>query len=352
MAGKIKINTVAYKGSKRKLVKYINQYANEIGAYSAFDGFSGSGIVSAQMRLEGLVTYANDLNISSYIYGRVFLEGYNIAVVHRHIEMMSNITPTVGWLTLNYSGYVDRVIKNTGGRIESRPLGLIRKNAMVLDAARDYVENLSDIDERDRNALIFSIILAFNKVFNNTADQKSSLKNWSTKSLKDVVFVPPTLISGPSGFQLKGDVFNIDIPTVDFIYYDPPYSNGVLYSSCYHINDSIAIWDKPPLDKDYALPRPLRAAIRKNKQSGRPFYSKKTIHDDFVRLLASRSAKRIVMSYSDAPRNLITIDDLATIASKFGNVKIDKHGHKIAMQPKTQKKISKSLNEYFIVIDK
>ena len=83
------------------------------------------------------------------------MEGYDTAVVHRHIKMMSNITPTVGWLTLNYSGYVDRVIKNTGGRIESRPLGLIRKNAMVLDAARDYVENLSDIDERDRNALIF-----------------------------------------------------------------------------------------------------------------------------------------------------------------------------------------------------
>ncbi len=61
----LKINTVAYKGSKRKLLENIERFAEEIEAETVFDGFSGTGIVSAFLRSKGYVVCANDLNESS-----------------------------------------------------------------------------------------------------------------------------------------------------------------------------------------------------------------------------------------------------------------------------------------------
>ena len=76
-----KIKTVSYKGSKRKLLSSIVELAREVNAESVFDGFSGTGIVSATLRNEGYVVSGCDLNFSSYVFGKVFLEGYNPQIV-------------------------------------------------------------------------------------------------------------------------------------------------------------------------------------------------------------------------------------------------------------------------------
>ena len=345
----MKIKTVGYKGSKRKLLHMILDYTTEIGAKTAFDGFSGTGIVSAHLRSNGLITSANDLNYSSYIYGRVFLEGFNEEVVNRHLEVMNKITPVDGWLTKNYSGTVNRLVRGTGERSD-RPLGLVGLNAMKIDAARDYIDSLVDIDDRDRNALIFSTILGLTSVFNNPTDQKSAFKNWSKASLKEVNFSSPTLVEGPVGTQHRGDIFEVQAEEVDFVYYDPPYTHGVLYGSCYHLNDSLALWDKPAVDKSYAVPRPSRAVFRGKKAGS--FYSKTSAPVDFRRLLGLRTARRTVLSYSDAPRNCISIEDLTEISKEFGNVTVENVHHKICTQYNSQNKISNSLKEYFIIIDR
>jgi len=345
----MKIKTVGYKGSKRKLLYMILDYAKEIGSETAFDGFSGTGIVSAHLRSSGIVTSANDLNYSSYIYGRVFLEGFNDEVVKHHVQIMSKLEPLSGWLTENYSGTVNRLVRGTGERAD-RPLGLIASNAMKLDAAREYIDNLTNVEEKDKNALIFSTILGLNSVFNNPTDQKSAFKKWSKASLKEVSFGSPTLIDGPRGTQYRGDIFEVKTEKVDFVYYDPPYTHGVLYGSCYHINDSVALWDKPVVNKEYAIPRPERAVFRGKKPGS--FYSKMSAPDDFKHLLSLRDANRTVLSYSDAPRNCISIEDLAEISKEFGEVRIENVHHKICTQYSSQNKVSNSLKEYFIIIDK
>tara|TARA_R110000824_G_C15176198_1_gene673319 strand:+ start:725 stop:1762 length:1038 start_codon:yes stop_codon:yes gene_type:complete len=345
----MKIKTVSYKGSKRKLLHMILDYAKEIESKTAFDGFSGTGIVSAHLRSNGIVISANDLNYSSYIYGRVFLEGFNEDVVKHHVQAMNKLDPLSGWLTENYSGTVNRFVRGTGARAD-RPLGLVAFNAMKLDAAREYIDSLTDIEEKDRNALIFSAVLGLNSVFNNPTDQKSAFKEWSKASLKEISFGSPTLIEGPQGTQHRGDIFEVKTEKVDFVYYDPPYTHGVLYGSCYHLNDSVAFWDKPTVNKEYAIPRPERAVFRGKKPGS--FYSKVSAPDDFRRLLGLREAKRTVLSYSDAPRNCISIEDLTDISKEFGTARVENVHHKICTQYNSQNKISNSLKEYFIIIDK
>jgi len=345
-----KIKTVAYKGSKRKLLGDIQCLAEEIGAKTIFDGFSGTGIVSAFLRRNGMKVYANDLNFSSYLYGKVFLEGYDEKKVQSHIKTMNSLGPIAGWLTENYSGTKKRKVRTLSG-LHERPLAYLRENAMKIDAAREYIDASEDIGDKTRNALIFSVILGADSVFNNSNDQKSSLKEWSKKANKEVEFVAPTLIGGTQGEQFIGDIFSVDIPQdVDMVYYDPPYTTGVLYGSCYHLNDTIAMWDKPKLKFEYALPRPARASFR-SKNAG-SFYSKKTVKDDFRKILSNAAkARRIVLSYSDAPRNAIEIEELKNVCREFGTVEVRQREHKICTQIKSQVRRSEKLQEFFIVID-
>jgi len=347
----VKFKTVAYKGSKRKLLNNIKYYAEQVDAKTFFDGFSGTGIVSANMRSCGYTVTANDLNHSSYLYGRVFLNGFNPSIVGQHIEIMNNLQPLSGWLTENYSGERERVIRGTGGKKELRPKGYIVANAMKIDAAREYVESLLTVNEHDKDALIFSVVTGADRVFNNSNDQKSSLKRWSPSALKEVRFVTPTLIVGPIGKQLMGDITTVDL-NADIVYLDPPYTHGVLYASCYHLNDSIAKWNKPTLDESYAIPRPVEVCFRKNKKNAGGFYNKKSAPDSFDAIIGSASCSRLLLSYSDAPRNVLTITQLVDICRQYGKVQVESFDHKICMQPNQMNKISSDLKEFFIVLDK
>ena len=346
----MKYKTVAYKGSKRKLLNDIEMIAKDIGARTIFDGFSGTGIVSAHLRHKGFQVDANDISESAYIFGSVFLQSYNKDAVKDLVTQLNNIEPQIGWLTENYSGTCKRKIRGTGGEIQERPLGYTVSNAMKLDAARDFVKNL-DIKDNDKRALIFSVILAADSVFNNSNDQKSSLKEWQPKSLKDVVFEAPTFVDGFDGIQYKGNILDASIGSYDMVYLDPPYTHGVLYDSCYHLNDSIAKWDKPKLDYDYALPRPDSICYRKKGQTAGMFYNKSTAKECFAKIADKFDCKRLVLSYSDAPRNTLTIEELFDIFSKRGNCYIRTKDHKICTQPKSMNKVSTNLKEYFIIID-
>lgn len=343
------MKTVSIKGSKRKLLDDILSFAQEIDATTVLDGFSGSGIVSAFLRKNGMTVSANDKMKSANLYSRVFLEGFDKKEVEKHIRHINTLSGKVGWLTKNYSGEKTRIIKGTGGQQESRPLGFIKSNSMIIDEARDYADTITD--ERTKNAVVFSIVIAMNKVFNGSTDQKSCLKDWSTSSKKKVRFEIPTLITGTVGKTFSGNILDLKEVEYDFVYLDPPYTGGVLYDACYHLNDSLTTWTKPVLDPDFAIPRPKEVCFKKNKLSTGEFYSKKTAEKEFKKLISMFKAKRIVLSYSDAPRNILTIDKLCEICSEVGTLTVKDKDHKICTQAASQNKISEELKEFFFIID-
>jgi len=343
------MKTISIKGSKRKLLDDILFFAKEIEAKTALDGFSGSGIVSAHLRKNGMQVSANDKMISANLYSRVFLEGFDKEKVEKEIKHINTLAGKAGWLSANYSGEKSRVIKGTGGQAQSRPRGFIVSNAMILDEARDYAETI--VDPRTKNAVVFSIIMAMNKVFNGSTDQKSCLKEWTAPAKKKVSFDLPTLIVGKTGKTFSGNVLDLKETKYEFVYLDPPYTGGVLYDACYHLNDSVTSWTKPNLEHDYAVARPKNVCFKKNKISTGEFYSKKTAEKEFRKLLSMFAAKRIVLSYSDAPRNILTIDKLCEICSEIGTLTVKDRDHKICTQAASQNKISEELKEFFFVID-
>ncbi len=283
--------------------------------------------------------------------GRVFLEGYDPDEFDCYRQIMQNLPPVQGWLTDNYSGERERVIRGTNGSVECRPMAYTRSNAMRLDAARDWIDKQTTISAALKNALIFSVILAADRAFNGTNDQKSSLKAWTTRALTPVSFPTPSLIEGPTGTQLNSDILHLDSKAYDFVYLDPPYTHGVLYAACYHLNNSIAVWNKPQLNYDYALPRPLDICFRDKGETAGGFYNKSTAAECFQHLLTQFDCKRIVLSYSNAPRNVLTPDELFAICSAVGTVSTYSVDHAICTQPSMFNKVSTELKELFITID-
>ena len=346
----MKYKTIGFKGSKRKLLDIITKLTLEVEDVETFyDGFSGSGIVSAHMRQNGLEVFSSDKSPSASLYARVFLNGFDTDIVKNHIKTLNSITGKKGWIYKNYSGTFLRPVRGETSP-QWRPRAFSLANGEKLDSIFDYIHNLPDSAEKD--ALLFSAIIAMNKVFNGTNDQKSSLKDWSAASKKAVQLELPTLIKGIQGTVENCDIFETNNTEVDVVYLDPPYTTGVLYDACYHLNDSVVLWDKPVVDNSFALPRPDRVCFKKNQKCAGAFYIKKTVKNDFDNLLAQFDCKRIILSYSNSPRNAISFADLLLVCQKHGTVTVYDTDHKICMQPKTMKKRQKNLVEYFFVIDK
>jgi adenine-specific DNA methylase len=346
----MKYITPGFKGSKRKLLSTITKLTLEVEDVETFyDGFSGSGIVSAHMRNNGLEVFSSDKSPSASLYASVFLKGFDSDVVKSHIDTINSLPGTKGWIFKNYSGTFLRPVRGQSSP-QWRPRAFSVSNGQMLDSIFDYIHNLPD--SLEKNALLFSAIIAMNKVFNGTNDQKSSLKEWSTASKNAVRLELPTLIEGVKGTVENCDIFETTNTEVDVVYLDPPYTTGVLYDACYHLNDSVVLWDKPSVDNSFALPRPDRVCFKKNQKCAGAFYLKKTVHDDFNRLLGKFDCERIILSYSNGPRNAISFADLLLICQKHGTVTVYDQNHKVCMQPKSMKKQQKSLVEYFFVIDK
>ena len=346
----MKYKTTGFKGSKRKLLPAITKLTLEVEDVETFyDGFSGSGIVSAHMRHNGLEVFSSDKSPSAALYAGVFLNGFDKDLVEKEIKKINNLTGKKGWIFKNYSGNFLRPVRGEASP-QWRPRAFSVSNGQKLDAIFDYIHSLQPSAEK--NALLFSAIIAMNKVFNGTNDQKSSLKEWSSSSKKDVRLEVPTLIEGIRGTVEKCDIFETSNSAVDVVYLDPPYTTGVLYDACYHLNDSVVLWDKPSVDNSFALPRPDRVCFKKNQKCAGAFYMKKTVHEDFDNLLKQFDCKRIILSYSNGSRNAISFADLLLICQKYGTVTVYDQDHKICMQPKKMKKQQKNLVEYFFVIDK
>lgn len=346
----MKYKTIGFKGSKRKLLQTIEALTLEVeDAETFYDGFSGSGIVSAHMRHKGFEVFASDKMPSAALYAKVFLNGFDQGIIDSEIKRLNRIPAKQGWLYKNYSGNYLRNVRGESAP-QWRPRAFKGYNAGTLDAVFDSIHSMPDSNEK--NALLFSAIIAMNKIFNGTNDQKSSLKEWTVASHRPLELQSPTNIKGIVGTVEQCEIFDSVNTEVDVVYLDPPYTTGVLYDACYHLNDSVTLWDKPKVDMSFALPRPERVCFKKNQKCAGPFYMKKTVHEDFHKLLGMFDCKRIILSYSNGVRNAISFADLLLICQKYGQVTVYDQDHKICMQPKKMKKQQKNLVEYFFVIDK
>jgi adenine-specific DNA-methyltransferase len=167
------------------------------------------------------------------------------------------------------------------------------KNGARVDAIRDAIE----ADHRDsalRPILLTSLMLAADRVDSTTGLQMAYLKEWATRSHRDLELRRPELLPGP-GATVCGDATEtVDrLDPVDLMYLDPPY-NQHRYFTNYHIWETLVRWDDP---EAYGIAR--KRIDSRDASTKSVFNTKREMPAALADLIRRARAQVLVISYND-----------------------------------------------------
>ena len=304
----VKTHGIKYLGSKRVLLPQLESIFKDIAPRTALDVFTGTTRVAQLMRQLGVRVTTSDTATYSRVFSHAWVSGcYNIAYVE-HVAAMLNMQPGHrGWFTQNYCD-----VPGVKG-------GIVRfvtpANGMKVDFIRDEIADMlsrGQLSMHEADALIATLIMAVDRVDNTTGIQQAYLKEWCTRSqtaLDMIVYKTPV---GPIGNHIVGDVLTCQLPSADLAYIDPPYNQHV-YSTNYHIWESLVRWDKPAVD--------LKTNRRIDLCGGgvaTPWNRRKDVGDAFRQLLNRLDVSIALISYSSGSH--MSLDELTAIVAETHDI--------------------------------
>ena len=318
-----------YYGNKTKLLEFISETANELPLSdnkSFFDVFTGTTSVAKHFKQQGYTVFANDFLYFCYVLAEAYIKINNVptfsklngSLKHHNpvdaIELLNNLEPKVGFITKNYSPY-----------LENKRQYFSVKNAMKIDVVRSQINNWREanlISEAEACYLIASLLYAINLVSNVSGTYGSYLKEWDKRSLKKLTLVAPEIIPSSranKAFNAKAEDI-VGKHEVDILYLDPPY-NSRQYASNYFLLELIAEgwFDKEPEIYGHTGMRPYD----EQKSS---FSTKRQAAAALNEIIQKAKAKYILLSYNN--EGIIPHDEILKILSKRGRVEIKTFDHK------------------------
>ena len=334
---------VHYLGSKAKILPHILHLTNKTipKGSKVLDIFTGSGRVAQALKQDGFIVYTGDLNDASRVYSNALVHTKDFQHLQKYIDIFNNTSIPKdydGWITKNYSGEGDVNAERELHRY------IMPKNSIKADFARDYTQELYEkktIDLFEYDVLICSIIFAMNKVDNSVGQQHAYLKEWNSRAHKDIDFKLIPELKGPiGGYHIHGDCFEVDYPSADLAYLDPPYTPTVPYHEYYHIWDSITLWDKPEtkLKARRRIDRVKRGEGWREKYDNTflniPWYDIKNkdnielngAYQSFKTIVEKLDTKYIMISYSN--ESIVSKNQMLSLLKQYGKVDIMEIDHK------------------------
>jgi adenine-specific DNA-methyltransferase len=324
---------IPYIGNKRKLLPLIGRAidASGIGAGASFvDLFSGSGVVARFAKARGFRTIANDWEPYSEQINRCTIgcnaaPGFDGRSYAEMIAHLNALPPVQGWVT-------DHLCPDDDDHyvIGHDRLFYMRKNGMRIDAIREELDALKRggrIDDAQFACLLAPLLYQSCYTSNTSGVFKGFHAGWGGSNGTARYRICGDLWLEPAAFcdnGLVNEVTRLDAQSFgrehgadyDFAYVDPPY-NQHPYGSNYHVLNSVALWDKPPLGRKIGG-RGDKSAIRLDWRTERrsPYNSARHAARAFAALIDGIAARWIAVSYSTDGN--ITLPDLAQAACARG----------------------------------
>lgn len=325
----LKTQGVKYAGSKLKIIPKILNLADKIGAKSVLDGFSGTTRVSQAFAKSGYSVVSNDSSVWSEIFATCYLKAQDTDSYYEElIQHLNSLSPIDGWFTHHYGG-------EENGGISVQNDGLKKPwqihNTRKLDAIREEIDRL-DLSKTDEAVALTSLILALDKVDSTLGHFTSYLREWSTRSYKDIFLEVPSIVRSKEAenhIVSRSDVFSaVNTFDTDLSYFDPPYGSNnekmppsrVRYRSYYHLLTTVCLNDKPELfgkakrrkdSSDSYLPSVFED-FRKNESGD--FVAVKAIED----LIRKTKSRWVILSYSSGGR--ATAEELDKTLKENGRI--------------------------------
>ena len=344
----LKENLIAYIGNKRRLLPFIEAailhiLKDDSSIKTALDLFAGSGSVSRLLKTLNLEVYSNDWEYYSYILNYAHLS-INIKDLDNMFIHTGGLENTINMInSINYINDNDRYISKYYAPSDDNNPDLVNErlfytqyNASKIDIIRHNIEELyknNAINQKEYYYLIASIIYE-SATHTNTSGVFKAFhagfggrnKDALNRILSPISLKQIPLFQGADCYVSMLDANEFVIRNkdkhFDLVYLDPPY-NQHQYGSNYHLLNTIALWDKPPINKNIYIDgkKTDKGGIRKDWVKTKSLYCyKQTAKDTLINLLDNINSNYIVMSYSTD--GIIEYDDLISILEEHGKLDI------------------------------
>ncbi|WP_157143705.1 DNA adenine methylase [Brachyspira pilosicoli] len=344
----LKNNLIAYIGNKRRLLPFIeNAFLNILeedkNIKTALDLFAGSGSVSRLLKTLNLKVYSNDWEYYSYIlnYAHICINKKDVKNMFKHTGGVENTINIINNIeTINDKDrYISKYyapLDDNNPDLKNERLFYTQYNATRIDIIRHNIEELyknKAINKKEYYYLLASIIYEGATHTNTSGVFKAFHSGFGGRN-KDALkrILSPISLKELSLYDgIKGEVSMLDANEYilknkdkhfDLVYLDPPY-NQHQYGSNYHLLNTIALWDKPAINREIYIngKKTDKGGIRKDWVKTKSDYCyKKTAKDAFKNLIDNINASHIVLSYSTD--GIIDYDDLISILENKGKLKI------------------------------
>jgi len=348
---------IAYIGNKRRLLPLIHTALVKCGyenqrETSFLDLFAGSGVVSRLARLLNFRVVSNDWEYYTYVINKAYLgiEQKELRLMFREqggLEKLLDSLNSVADVPAE-DQYVSRYYSPSSEAnnldFKRERMFYTRRNGLAIDRIRNRIEELYP-EEKVRRVpanqkekyLLLALLLYESATHTNTSGVfKAYHKGFGghggdalRRILAAIELRAPVLINCryPSEVYCEDALALISSDQMknrrwDIAYLDPPY-NQHQYGSNYHLLNTIALWDRPPVDNSLNERGVLKdkAAIRKDWTQTRSDYCyRESAEVAFSRLIDTFDAAHILLSYST--EGLIPFEALMDICTRRGELEI------------------------------
>lgn len=350
---------IAYIGNKRRLLPLLLKALAEVESRGSrkiskdgvfIDFFSGTGVVARLAKSLGFSVIANDWEDYSRVLNRAFIEGSDEDVrlfeneggldrVLAELNALAAFDPEAAYISEYYCPADD-----ARPDVEKERLFYTRQNGILIDNIRLAIEKRyagSDrVSKRKKNLLLALLLVEASTRANTNGVFKGFHQGFGglshdalSRILRPVSLSAPVLLPDT---KKRHKVFKSDALKLakklsgleaEIAYLDPPY-NQHQYGSNYHLLNTVARNDRPPVSKSFWIDgkKTDKSAIRKDWIKTRSaFCYKESAHRDFKTLVQTVRAKYILVSYST--EGIISVEDMVKILAEKGRVGVVTSGY-------------------------
>jgi len=365
----LRAQIITYMGNKRKLIAPIQEALDIVKGelkqdfLTLGDGFSGSGVVSRLMKENAKALYVNDMAKYSRTLSECYLSDLSDAdleTVKKLVEQSnafadshersSEVTP---WIQLHWAPADD---SNIG---QNERAFFTHDNGVRLDRYWHFIK--TQVPSKYKPFLLAPLLVQAS-IHNNTNGHFASFykmgdkghfggkKEVDLRRITTLIKIDPPVFSQnrcPTHVScMDTSKWVVDMPTIDLVYYDPPY-NKHPYSAYYFLLNIIN-----DFDVSTQIPDTTRGQPKDWERSD--YNSTRKAMDSFTVLIKNTKAKYILVSYNSA--GIISLEEMETILNKKGAIRRMDIEHKTYNRLKgianyKRKKEDVKIKEYLWLVD-
>src|SRR6056297_1803414 len=337
---------IAYIGNKRRILGFLYRIfsrLNEQHPITRFiDPFAGSGAVARMARQMGFQVAANDWEEYSRVINsaHLTLSPAEAEELFTGFGGLKNALSELNTLQEHSRNQPQRPLisrhyapsSTAEADYRTERLFYTRENALFIDMVREQIDRWFPEGGRAHDLLLALLLYQAATHVNTSGVFKAYHKGFGGHSRDALgrIMAPmqleyPVLIDGPAEcevLQLNAADF-LSQRSGDLCYLDPPY-NIHQYGSNYHLLNTIARWDFPPVNEAIGTDGRLvsKAGIRPDWQETRSDFCSRAKAPQALRdVLEAADARWLVLSYNS--EGIIPMEQLMEILSAAGRVEIN-----------------------------